>query len=59
MKRSTQDQVNGAIDELKGKVKQTAGQLTNNPDLETEGQTQKLAGKVEQKVAQIEKVFEK
>jgi uncharacterized protein YjbJ (UPF0337 family) len=59
MDPSTQHQVDGAIDELKGKVKEMAGQLTNNPDLEQKGQTQALSGKIQQKAGQIEKVFEK
>ena len=31
----------------------------NNPNLAAEGQNEKLAGKVQKKVGQIEKVFEK
>ena len=48
MKSSTED-----------KVKETAGQVTNNPNLEDKGTAEKLAGKVQKKVGQIEKVFEK
>ena len=59
MKPSTKDQVQGDLHELKGKVKQKAGQVTNNPNLEAEGQAEKIAGKVQKKVGQIEKVFEK
>jgi uncharacterized protein YjbJ (UPF0337 family) len=57
--QSTKDQVAGGVHELKGAVKEKAGQLTNNPDLEAEGKGEKLAGKVQKKVGQIEKVFEK
>ena len=59
MKPSTQHQIKGAIEELKGKAKEKVGQVTNNPNLEAEGQDQKLAGKFQKKVGQIEKVFEK
>ena len=59
MKPSTQDQIEGAINELKGKAKEKAGQVIHNPRLEAEGQDQKLAGKIQKKVGQIEKVFEK
>jgi uncharacterized protein YjbJ (UPF0337 family) len=59
MKTSTKDQVEGKFHELKGDVKQKAGQVTNNPNLETKGQTEKLAGKVQKKVGQIEGVLEK
>ena len=59
MKPSTQDQTEGALHELKGKVKEKLGQVTKNPNLAAQGQDEKLAGKVQQKVGQIEKVFEK
>ena len=59
MKQSTRDQIRGKLHEVKGAVKQKAGQLTNNPDLEAEGQGEKFAGKVQKKVGQIEKIFEK
>jgi uncharacterized protein YjbJ (UPF0337 family) len=59
MKPSTKDQVQGKFHEMKGKVKQTVGQATNNPNLADEGQVEKLAGKVQKKVGQVEKVFEK
>lgn len=59
MKPSTKDQIQGTLHELKGKTKEKAGQVTNNPNLTSEGQGEKLAGKVQKKVGQIEKVFEK
>jgi len=58
MKSSTTDQIKGTLHEMKGKAKQTLGQITNNPDLAAEGQGEKLAGKVLKKVGQIEKVLE-
>jgi uncharacterized protein YjbJ (UPF0337 family) len=33
--------------------------VTNNPDLEADGQGEKVAGKVQKKVGQIENVLEK
>ena len=59
MKNSTTDQIKGKAHEMKGAVKEKAGQLTNNPALEAEGQDEKNAGKVQKKVGQIEKVFNK
>ncbi len=59
MKPSTKDQIQGKLHELKGTAKQKAGQATNNPNLEGKGQTEKLAGKIQKKVGQIEEVFEK
>jgi uncharacterized protein YjbJ (UPF0337 family) len=59
MKPSTTDQVKGKLHELKGKAKEKAGQLTNNPRLTAEGQTEKLAGKIQKKIGQVEAVLEK
>ena len=49
----------GTLHNAKGTVKEKAGQILKNPDLTAEGQNEKLAGKVQTKVGQIEKVFEK
>jgi uncharacterized protein YjbJ (UPF0337 family) len=59
MKESTKDQVKGAVHEAKGKIKETVGHATNNPNLEAEGQDENVAGKIQKKVGQVEKVFEK
>jgi uncharacterized protein YjbJ (UPF0337 family) len=59
MKPSTKDQLEGKLHELKGTFKEKTGQLTNNPNLEAEGQSENLAGKVQKKVGQIKEVFEK
>ena len=59
MNSSTNDQATGKFHEVKGKVKELAGQIVNNPDLEDEGKAENLGGKVQNKVGQIEKVFEK
>jgi uncharacterized protein YjbJ (UPF0337 family) len=59
MKPSTTDQIQGKLHELKGKTKEQAGKLTNNPRLTAEGQTEKLAGKIQKKIGQFEKVLEK
>jgi len=59
MKPSAKDQIEGKLHELKGKAKEKAAQVTNNPNLAAEGQDEKLAGKIQKKVGQIEKVFEK
>jgi uncharacterized protein YjbJ (UPF0337 family) len=59
MKKSTKDQLTGKLHEMEGKAKEKVGHVTNNPDLAAEGQAEKLAGKIQKKVGQIEKVFEK
>lgn len=59
MKDSTKDKVEGAAHELKGAVKEKLGHTLNSPDLEDEGTAEKLGGKVQKKVGDIEKVIEK
>ena len=59
MKSSTQDQVEGTFRKIKGKVKEVAGDLTDNPDLEAEGTDEKIAGKVQEKIGQVKKVLGK
>ena len=58
MKASTKDQVEGKLHEVKGAVKEAAGQVTSDPDLSNEGQAEKLAGKIQKKIGQVEKVLE-
>jgi uncharacterized protein YjbJ (UPF0337 family) len=58
MKPSTKDEIRGTAHEVKGKFKEKVGQLTSNPDLETEGQGEK-GGKIQTKIGQVEKVLEK
>jgi uncharacterized protein YjbJ (UPF0337 family) len=59
MKTSTQDQVEGTFHKIKGKVKEVAGDLSDNPELEAEGTGEKIAGEVQEKVGQIKKVLGK
>jgi uncharacterized protein YjbJ (UPF0337 family) len=59
MKQSTHDKVEGSVHEAKGAIKEKVGQLTDNPNLEAEGTDEKLGGKIQQKVGDIKKVFEK
>lgn len=59
MQDSTKDQVTGKAHELKGKAKEWVGKVTHNPDLEADGQSEKIAGTVQKKIGQVEKVFEK
>jgi uncharacterized protein YjbJ (UPF0337 family) len=59
MKPSTKDQMQGKLHELKGKAKEKVGNATNNPNLTAEGVDEKMGGKIQKKVGQIEKVLEK
>jgi len=51
MKSSAKDKAEGAFHEVKGKVKEVAGKLSDNPKLEAEGTGEKIAGKVQGKLA--------
>ena len=59
MKSSTQDQVEGTFHKIKGKVKEVAGELSDNPELEAEGAGEKMAGNVQKKIGQVKKVLGK
>jgi uncharacterized protein YjbJ (UPF0337 family) len=59
MKTSAQDQVEGTFHVLKGKTKEIAGKLSDNPELEGEGLGEKLAGKVQKKIGQVARVLGK
>ena len=59
IKPSTKDQMEGKFHDVKGKVKEKAGQLTNDPDLEADGQAEEISGKVQTKIGQVKKVLGK
>lgn len=59
MSDSLRDKVEGTAHELKGKVKEKVGEMTDDPKLEDEGTDEKVGGKIQKKVGDIEKVFEK
>jgi uncharacterized protein YjbJ (UPF0337 family) len=42
----------GVFEEAKGKVKEAAGDLTNNPDLQREGEAQQEKGEEERKATE-------
>jgi uncharacterized protein YjbJ (UPF0337 family) len=58
MKPSTKDRVDGKFHEIKGAVKEKAGELTNNPRLEGAGMGEKIAGKIQGVAGKIEKALE-
>jgi uncharacterized protein YjbJ (UPF0337 family) len=59
MKSSTSDKAEGTFHEVKGKVKEVAGKLTDNPKLEAEGTGERIAGKVQEKIGEVKKVLGK
>jgi uncharacterized protein YjbJ (UPF0337 family) len=59
MKSSMKDKVKGTFHEAKGKVKEVAGKITDNPELEAKGKAEKIAGKAQEKIGQVKKVLGK
>jgi uncharacterized protein YjbJ (UPF0337 family) len=59
MDSSTHNKVKGTAKEAVGKVKEETGKAIRNQDLEDRGTGEKVGGKVERKVGEVKKVFEK
>jgi len=59
MKSSAKDQAEGKFHQVKGKVKEMAGKITDNPKLEAKGKSEKIAGKFQEKIGQVKKVLGK
>lgn len=59
MKPSTRDQVAGKMHKVKGAIKKLAGKVTLNAELEGAGKDEKMAGAIQQKVGEVEKVVGK
>jgi len=55
MKQSTKDQVAGKVQAVKGKIKEKAGQISGDMDLEDEGTTDRVVGKAREVIGKIEK----
>jgi uncharacterized protein YjbJ (UPF0337 family) len=59
IRRSTKDQAKGSARELKGKIEERAGRALKRPDIQDKGTVDKVSGKVQKKVGQVRRVFEK
>ncbi len=59
MKQSTKDTATGTFHKVKGAVKEAVGRATNHPDLEAEGQEEKIGGTIQKKIGQVKKVLGK
>jgi len=59
MKSGTRDEAEGKWHKVKGKLKEIAGNVGMNPDLEAEGRGESRSGKVQEKIGEIKKVVEK
>ena len=49
--------VEGTAKDAKGKVKEAAGKAVGNPNLRDEGRADQTEGKVQKKIGDVEKVF--
>jgi len=58
MKNSTRNQAKGKMREMKGRVKEGYGVATDNPDAEARGRGERIAGKLQKKVGDIQQVLE-
>ncbi len=59
MKSSIKDNAEGKLHQAKGTVKEVAGIIAGNEDLEAEGKGENLDGEIQEKLGQIKKVMGK
>ena len=59
MSQGAKDEVAGKFHQVKGKAKEKIGKVAGKPNLENEGRDEHDAGKVQEKIGQVERVFEK
>ena len=59
MKSSIRDKAEGTFHEVKGIIKEGAGKLADNRNLQDEGTVEKVVGKIQAKIGQFKKVLGK
>ena len=59
MKSSTEDNAEGKMHQMRGKIKEVAGKITVDRDLEAEGKEESTTGKIQEKISEIKKVVGK
>jgi uncharacterized protein YjbJ (UPF0337 family) len=59
MKSSTQDKAEGTMKDLKGKAKEAIGKGAADENMRDEGRADQAEGKVQKKVGDVKKVFNK
>jgi uncharacterized protein YjbJ (UPF0337 family) len=59
MKSSTKDQAEGKFHKMKGRIKEAAGEISDNPKLEAEGTGERITGIVQETVGKVKKVLGK
>ena len=58
MKPSTEDKAEGKIHEVKGKIKEEVGKVTNDPDVEVSGAAERMQAKSKNGSAALKKPSE-
>ena len=53
MKSSTKDKMEGKFHKVKGRFKEIAGELSDNPKLEAKGTYERIGGIVQEKIGQV------
>ena len=53
-RKGTENQVEGGIDKVKGRVKDAAGALTDDERLQAEGKIDKAKGKFKEKIGKVQ-----
>jgi uncharacterized protein YjbJ (UPF0337 family) len=59
MKSGTRDEAEGKLHQTKGMIKEIAGKVGSNSDLEAAGKGEILNGKVQEKIGQVKKLVGK
>ncbi len=59
MKSSKRDNAEGKMHQVKGTIKEVAGRMVGNKDLEGEGKDENTKGKIQEKLGEIKKVMDK
>lgn len=57
MKSSTKNNAHGKIHQANGKIKETAGKIVGNRDLEAKGKLEHVAGDLQVKLGKVEKTL--
>jgi uncharacterized protein YjbJ (UPF0337 family) len=59
MKTSTKDKIEGSFHQVKGTIKEQVGKVTNDRTLKAEGNSEKRAGQVQQRIGHAKEAVAK
>jgi uncharacterized protein YjbJ (UPF0337 family) len=57
MKSSTHDKVEGAAKNAAGRVKEVTGKALGNQNLQAEGKTEQVVGRIQEKIGELRKLL--